>query len=149
MLLYEQIGKGQESIDAALKMVTGGSENAEDWICLIAAYQVHGEQEKAYEWFLKAIKKFPEKAALYIYGGDTCKRLGQYEEAFSYWEKALQLDPSHLDAKYSMGFCYQELGDYRKAYDIWCEIADAWKTAGYETEAKHEMELAQKCKEHW
>ena len=46
-----------------------------------------------------------------------------------------------------MGFCYQELGDFRKAYDIWCEIADELKTAGYEIEAKYEMELAQKCKE--
>ena len=149
MLLYAQIGKGQESIDETLGKISGGSENAEDWVCLIAAYRYHGEEEKAYEWFLKAIKEFPEKAALYVYGGDACKKLGRYEEAFSCWEKALQIDPSFHDAKYSKGFCYEELGDFRKAYDIWCEIADELKTAGYEIEAKYPMELAQKCKEKW
>ena len=147
LLLYSQIGKGQESIDEALAKVIGGSENAEDWICLIAAYRYHGEEERAYEWFLKAIEKFPEKAALYVYGGDACKKLGRYEEAFSHWDKALQIDPSFHDAKYSKGFCYEELGEFQKAYDIWCEITEELKTAGYEIEAKYPMELAEKCRE--
>lgn len=147
MLLYAQIGKGQESIDEALKTVSRGSENAEDWICLIAAYRYHGEEEKAYEWFLKAIRKFPESAALYVYGGDSCKNLARYEEAFSHWDRALQIDPSFYDAKYSKGFCYEELGDYQKAYDIWCGIADELQTAGYEIEAKFPMAHAEKCKE--
>ena len=146
MLLYSQIGKGQESIDEALAKITNGSENAEDWICLIAAYRYHGEEQKAYEWFLKAIEKFPKKAVLYIYGGDACKNLGRYEDAFSHWNKAIQIDPSSDSAKYSMGFCYEELGNFQKAYDIWCEIADELKTAGYEIEAKYPMELAEKCK---
>ena len=147
MLLYAQLGKGQESIDEVLAKVTGGSESAEDWVCLIAAYRYNGEEEKAYEWFLKAIRKFPEKAALYVYGGDACKNLGRYEEAFSHWDKALQIDPSFHDAKYSKGFCYEELGNSQKAYDIWYEIADELKRAGYEIEAKYPMELAEKCKE--
>lgn len=147
MLLYAQIGKGQESIDETLAKVTGGSENAEDWICLIAAYRYHGEEESAYEWFLKAIAKFPEKAALYVYGGDACKKLGRYEQAFSHWDNALQIDPSFHDAKYSKGFCYEELGDFQKAYDIWCEIAEELKTTGYEIEEKYPIELAEKCKE--
>ena len=37
---------------------------------------------------LKAVSKFPNKAALYIYGGDTCKKLGRYDEALSYWNRA-------------------------------------------------------------
>ena len=147
MLLYAQIGRGQESIDEVLAKVTSGSENAEEWICLIAAYKYHGEERKAYEWFQKAVNKFPEKAVLYVYGGDACKNLGRYEEAFSNWNKALQIDHSLYDAKYSKGFCYEELVDYQKAYDIWCEIADELKTEGYEIEVKFPMELAEKCKE--
>lgn len=147
MLLYAQIGRGQESIDEVLTKVIGGSENAEEWICLIAAYRYHGEEQKAYEWFLKAMRKFPEKAVLYVYGGDACKNLGRHEEAFSHWNKALQIDHSLYAAKYSKGFCYEELGDFQKAYDIWCEIADELKTEGYEIEAKFPLELAEKCRE--
>lgn len=146
ILLYSQIGKGQESIDSALKSVDENPECAEKWICLIEAYQYNKEEEKAYDCFLKAVKKFPKNAALYIYGGDACKSLGRYDEAFSYWDKALLLDNSFYDAKYSMGFCYEELGEYQKAYDIWCEIADELKASGYESEADFPLESAKKCK---
>lgn len=39
MLLYSQIGKGQESVDSTLKIIKEGSEDSEDWICLIAVYR--------------------------------------------------------------------------------------------------------------
>lgn len=146
MVLYSQIGKAQENIDEALTVINNGSEDAEDWICLIAAYSYSGDEAKAYEWFLKAVPKFPDKAALYVYGGDTCRNLKKYEEAFGYWRKALQLDDEMYDARYSMGFCYEELGEYGKAYDIWLDIARDLEKDGYEVEKQFPLQLAEKCK---
>ncbi len=145
MLLNAQIGKGRENIDSALETINTGSENPEDWICLIAAYRYNGEEEKAYEWFLKAIRKFPDTAALYIYGGDACKRLGRYEEALSYWDKALEINPTFHDAKYSKIFYYEEMGDYETAYRIRREIIDELKQDGYDVEAAADEKLAQAC----
>lgn len=147
MLLYSQIGKGQENIDATLKIINEGSEDPEDWICLIAAYRYNGDEEKAYEWFLKAIQKFPDKAALYIYGGDACKKLGQYDNALCYWDKALEIDTTFLAAKYSKICYYEEIGDYETAYKIRCEIIEDFKKAGHDIEATADEKLAQACLE--
>ena len=145
MLLYSQIGKAQENIDEALAAIQNGSEDAEDWICLIAAYSYSGDDAKAYEWILKAILKFPDKAVLYVYGGDICKNLKKYDEAFKYWGKALELDPEMYDARYSMGFCYEELGEYGRARDMWFDLARDLEKDGYEVEKQFPLELAEKC----
>ncbi len=147
MLLYSQIGKGQESIDETLKIVEKGSEEPEDWICLIAAYRYSGDEEKAYEWFLKAIRKFSDKAALYIYGGDACKKLGRYEEALRYWDKALEIDNTFHDARYSKIFYYEEMGDYETAYKMWREVIEELGKAGYDIEAAADEKLAKACLE--
>ena len=147
MLLYSQIGKGKESIDTTQKIINKGSEDPEDWICLIAAYKYSGDEEKAYEWFSKALSKFPDKAALYVFGGDICKNLKRYDEAFRYWRKALELDCEMYDARYSMGFCYEELGEYGKAYDMWLAIARDLEKDGYEVEKNYPFELAERCRE--
>jgi len=147
MSLYAQIGRAQENIDETLAIINDGSENPEDWTCLVAAYRYSGNEEKAYEWFLKALPKFPDKAALYVLGGDACKGLKRYDEAFKYWRKSLELDDKMDDARYSMGFCYEELGEYGKAYDMWLEIACGLEKDGYEVEKQFPLELAEKCKE--
>lgn len=146
MALYSQIGKEQENIDEALTIIHNGSEDPEDWICLIAAYSYSGDGEKAYEWFLKAVSKFPDNATLYVHGGDICKSLKRYDEAFRYWRKSLELDDKLYDARYSMGFCYEELGEYGKAYDTWIEIAHDLERDGFEVEKQFPLELAEKCK---
>lgn len=102
MLLYAKIGRGQENIDEALVIIKNGSEDPEDWICLIAAYRYSGDAESAYEWFAKTRSKFPDEAALYVYGGDACKSLKKYDEAFQCWKKALELDDGLYDVKYSI-----------------------------------------------
>ena len=146
MLLYAQIGRGQENIDEAMRIVNHDAEDPEAWICLIAAFRYNGDEEKAYEWFLKACSKFPDKAALYVYGGDTCKNLKKYDEAFQYWRKALELDDTFYDARYSMGFCYEELGEYGKARDIWLGIAQDLEKDGYDVEKDFPLRLAEKCR---
>ena len=147
MSLYAEIGRAQENIDEALAIVNNNSENPKAWICLIAAFQHNGDKEKAYEWFLKALPKFPDEAGLYFWGGDVCKSLKRYDEAFKYWRKSLELDGEMHDARYSMGFCYEELGEYDKAYEVWLWIARDLEKDGYEIEKQFPLELAEKCRE--
>ena len=146
MFLYAEIGKGRENIDDTQKIIDEGSEDPEDWICLIAAYLHSGEKEKAYEWFLKALPKFPDNAILYFFGGDICRDMRRYDEAFTYWRKSLELGPEMHDARYSMGFCYEELGEYGKAYDTWLWIAHDLEKDGYDVEMAFPLELAEKCR---
>ncbi len=147
MALLSQIGKARENIDSALAVINNGSDNPEDWICLMAAYSYGGKAEKAYKWFLKAINRFPDNALLYVYGGDTCQNLRRYDEAFRYWGKALELNGKMYDARYSMGFCYEKFGEYGRAYDIWIETARNLEEDGYDVEKQFPLELAEKCRE--
>lgn len=147
MLMLSQIGRSQENIKLQLQVIENNSQEPEEWICLIAAYSYAGEYENAYAWFRKAIKKFPDKAALYVYGGDICKKLNKTNKAFIYWNKALELDSSFCDAKYSKGFYFEELGEWEKAYNIWCEIAEDNRKSGLVIEMELPLKLAQKCKE--
>ena len=147
MSLYAQIGRSQESIDEMLVIVNNHSMKPEDWVCLIAAYEYAGDNQTAYEWFLKAIKRFPENASLYVHGGDLCKSLGQYDEALSYWDKGFELEPQYLDTRYSKAFFYEEQGEYEKAYKIWCKIVEHLKKEGLVIEAEAEEKHAQVCLE--
>lgn len=146
MSLYAETGRAQENIDEALANINHGSEDPEDWMCVIGAYQHSGDMEKAYEWFLKILPKFPDEAGLYLYGGDICKSLKRYDEAFKYWRRSLELDSEMYDARYSMGFCYEELGEYDKAYDIWIWVAHDLEKEGFEIEKQFPLELAEKCR---
>lgn len=146
MLLNADIGKSEDNIRTQLAIVEGGSDEPEEWICLVAAYQYAAKYEEAYAWFLKAVERYPAYPSLYIYGGDCCKKLGRIEEAFTYWDKAISLDDTYLDAWYSKGFCYEELGEYDKAYEIWCAIADDLKKSGYDVETAFPLKLAEECR---
>ncbi len=146
MLLSASIGKSEDTIREQRGIMKRGSDEPEEWICLVAAYQYAAQYDKAYEWFCKAVERFPTYPSLYIYGGDCCKQLGRIDEAFIYWNKALELDSTFLDAWYSKGFCYQERGEYDKAYMIWCRIAEELKRDGYDIEAAYPLRLAEECK---
>ncbi len=146
MLLYADVGKSEDTIREQLRIIENGSDEPEEWICLVAAYQYAAQYEQAYNWFCKAVERFPSYPSLYIYGGDCCKQLGHINEAFAYWDKALELDSTYLDAWYSKGFYYQECGEYDKAYDVWCRIAEELTHDGYEIEAAYPLRLAEECK---
>ncbi len=143
-LLFE-IGRNEENIKEFLPLVEAGSEEIQEWICLIQAYAFAEENEVALQWAKKAEAKFPENTSLHIYMGDLYRSLKQYEEAFFHWRRAKELEPNWLDSTYSMGFCYEELGDYEKAYEMYCDIVDNLTSRGFEAEVAYPRDLAQKC----
>ena len=141
------IGRNQENIDAFLPLVEAGSNEVQEWICLIQAYSQAGRNEEAWEMVEKAAERFPENATLHVHAGDLLRSMKRYDEAFVHWQRALELEPKWLDAAYSMGFCYEELGRFDKAYEVWCGIVDELERRGFEAELAFPRSLAKKCKE--
>ena len=142
-----EIGRNQENIDTFLPLVEAGSNELQEWICLIQAYTFAENLDTAWEWVRKAESKFPESAILHIYAGDLLRSMKRYDEAFTHWERALEMEPEWCDAAYSMASCYEEMGDYANAYAVYNQIADNLENRGFEAEVNLPRALAKKCQE--
>ena len=142
-----EIGRNQENIDTFLPLIEAGSNELQEWICLIQAYTFAENLDTAWEWVRKAESKFPESAILHIYAGDLLRSMKRYDEAFTHWKRALEMEPEWCDAAYSMASCYEEMGDYAKAYEVWTQLADELKQRGFESEVTLPRSQAQKCRE--
>ena len=145
--LLWQIGQNQESIHEFLTLVEAGSNELEEWICLIQAYYFEKEYDAAWTWVQKAQAKFQENATLHVYAGDLLRTMKRYDEAFPHWKRALEMEPQWYDAAFSMGFCYEELGEYEKAYEVWTQVADGLEQRGFQAEVNWPRSLARKCRE--
>ncbi len=143
--LLHKIGRNDISIQQYLPLVEAGSDEINEWICLIQAYAFAEENEAALYWATKAEEKFPENTSLHIYMGDLYKALGQYDNAFFHWKRAKELEPKWMDTSYSMASYYEECGDYENAYKMYCEIADSLEKQGFDAEVAYPRKLAQKC----
>ena len=142
-----KIGRTQENIEEYLPLVEAGSNELQEWVCLIQAYTFAEDYDVAWEWVKKAEVKFPESAALHIYTGDLLRSMKRYDEAFPHWKRALELEPEWCDAAYAMASCYEELGEYAKAYAVYNQIADNLESRGFEAEVNWPRTLAHKCRE--
>lgn len=142
-----EIGRNQENIDTFLPLVEAGSNELQEWICLIQAYTFAENLDTAWAWVRKAESKFPESAILHIYAGDLLRSMKRYDEAFTHWKRALEMEPEWCDAAYSMASCYEEMGDYANAYAVYNQIADNLENRGFEAEVNLPRALAKKCQE--
>ena len=142
-----EIGRNQENIDTFLPLVEAGSNELQEWICLIQAYTFAENLDTAWEWVRKAESKFPESAILHIYAGDLLRSMKRYDEAFTHWNRALEMEPEWCDAAYSMASCYEEMGDYANADAVYNQIADNLENRGFEAEVNLPRSLAEKCRE--
>ena len=107
-----EIGRNQENIDTFLPLIEAGSNELQEWICLIQAYTFAENLDTAWEWMRKAESQFPESAILHIYAGDLLRSMKRYDEAFPHWRRALEMEPEWCDAAYSMASCYEEMESY-------------------------------------
>lgn len=142
-----EIGRNQYCIDEYLPLVEAGSNELQEWLCLIQAYAFAEENETALEWVLKAEQRFPESASLHIYTGDLYRAMKRYEEAFAHWKRARELAPEWLDAAWSMASCYEELGKYADAYEVYSEIVEHLESRGFDAETNYPRTLANRCKD--
>ena len=130
-----EIGRSQESIDEFLPLVENGSNELQEWLCLIHAYVFAGETETALKWVSKAKDAFPENAALHTCAGDLLRLNKQYDRTFAHWKRAMEMEPDRCDAAYSMAECCEELGDYAKACETYLQIAENLERRGFDIEA--------------
>ena len=142
-----QVGRNQETIRECQPKVEAGTDALQEWICLIAAYQLAGEYETALDYARRAGDKFPENAYVHIYTGDLCRSVKRYEDAFRHWRRALEMEPEWLDSAYSMGFAYEELERWEDAARVWEGIADHLTERGFDVEANWPKTQAEKCLE--
>lgn len=142
-----EIGRNQETIDELLPLVEAGSNELQEWLCLIQAYSFGQEYDKAWDWVKKAEVKFPECAQLHCSAGDVLRSLKRYDDALLHWKRALEMEPEWCDAAYSMAECYEELGDYTNAARVYEQIADNLERRGFDAEVNLPRTLANKCRE--
>lgn len=147
--MLSEIGRSNESIADAKKLMEEEPKKIDNHIYLIFAYFQDKNYEAAYQKFQEAVVMFPDTSAdLYCIGGDICRALHQYEEAFQCWDKAIKISDSYADARYSKAFCYQELKNYEKETDAWNEIIVWLKARGYIAELNMPKEYLRLAKEH-
>ena len=142
-----EIGRNEENIREFIPLVEAGSDDLEEWVCLIQAYCFAEDYDSAWKWVKKAEQKFPENATLHIYTGDLLRSMKRYEEAFPHWKRALEMEPEWCDAAYSMAACYEEMGDYANAYATYNQIAENLESRGFDAEVNWPRALAHKCRE--
>ena len=145
IFLQCQVGKSEEIISKFHDKLQENLQDVNNWINLIAAYQLSGQFQEASVWVEKALSKFPENAMVHVYAGDIYRSLHQYDKAFAHWDQALLIDSSYLDAQYSKGFCYMEMEEYQKAYETWCQLTDILTLRGFTLEAAYPKRMAEEC----
>jgi len=139
------LGKGKEEAARYDRELEENPSDVRLWILGSAAHLLNGNLSRALETALEGIRRFPERAVLYVHAGDTLQEMKRYDEAFSYWEQALKLDDHFLDAAFSMAFCYEELGDYRQAHSQWTQITAELDRRGLTVERKFPADRAEAC----
>lgn len=142
-----KIGRNQENIDEFLPLIENGSNDLQEWMCLIQAFTFAEDYDAAWKWVQKAEAKFTESAILHVYAGDLMRSMKRYEEAFLHWKRAMEMEPEWCDTAYSMASCYEEMGDWENAYIVYNEIADNLEHRGFDAEVNLPRTLAQKCRE--
>lgn len=145
--LLHDLGRGEEAVAEYDGKCSENPADVRWWRLCAAARFLTGDNERALETALDAMKRFPDDPVFHIYAGDTLRRLRRYEEAFIRWRRALELDKTYLDAVYSMGFCYEELGKYPEAWRVWTELAKEMDRRGFVIEKSFPESLAERCRE--
>jgi len=122
-ITYLQSGQYRESgalFEKSIQMVGNQSwENAASaYFYLGKSYKGIGNEQKAKEMFLEAIKRDPKVIDKMILDGEAQYNEEEYEKAVEYYKTALGLVPyKDFDIYYKMGLAYQKLKDTDKELD--------------------------------
>lgn len=148
MSLYCQIGKSSKNIEEQLKALEQNPEEPRVWGQLSLAYKMAGNLEEAYQWFRKALTKFPNAGALYVYGGDLCAEQKKWDEALQYWDKAVALDDCYLiETQYSKAFYYEKIEEWESAYQTWKDLVQNMEAKGWYIEMAFPKQKTKECEE--
>lgn len=139
------LGRGREEAERYEKALEENPSDPKLWM-LASAVALHMDDcQLALDYCTEGIRRFPDRAVLYVHAGDALRGLKRYPEAFAYWKQALALNSRFLDASYSMGFCYEEMGEYLQARSIWLELSKELNRRGLLVESEFPRKRAEEC----
>ncbi len=114
-LNYDQIGKIDESIEAAKKAKIFSLYNANISAFLGRNYTVKGNYTLALEEYKETFRAHPYNTTALLNTGYCYLQLGNYDEAETYFKKAVELWPDFEQAYNDLGIVYYSKKEYAKA----------------------------------
>ena len=83
-----------------------------------------GDDQKAKDYFEKAIEINPTYAAAHYNLGVTFKELEDYQKAKECLKKAIEINPNYIKAHNILGIIFHELGEHQKAKDCYKKVIE-------------------------
>jgi tetratricopeptide (TPR) repeat protein len=112
-----RIDEAVSNLQEALRLKPGFVQAA---ACIVAAYEMGGDYQKAGEHLAPLIEKFPDDPAVALSFARLCKHTGRCRESTAMMEKVLQQkNLTHLDKKelhFLAGKNYDAMNDYDAAF---------------------------------
>lgn len=125
---YQQLEKYKEAEEFLLKRLHKGSPYPTVFIELGYNYQLQKENEKASQYYEKALSRIEENPN-YGYGiGFKFQRLILLDYALRAYERAMELNPK-LDYNFQMARIYGEQGNVEKMYESYLELIKKGKAS--------------------
>jgi len=97
---------------------------AKDWLASAGKFYVRGlhtvwaeDYEKAFAYFVEAIKRNPEYAQAYFQAGYCLAKLGKYKEAIASYQQAVRINPKDADFHNNLCVAYEMVGRYDDAIE--------------------------------
>ena len=83
-------------------------------------YYMQGENFKAYDWFLKEIKMYPENPKAHFYlGVVSLKRWGKVDKSIGHYEDCLKLNSIYMNLYLHLAQAYRQKGNYQRALEFY------------------------------
>lgn len=87
-------------------------------------YHERGNQDKAFEYFRKALELNPNSMAINHVAALFLTDIGLYHQAIKYFHKANDLDPYYLYALSSLAGRYRDIGEYKIAEALYEKVSE-------------------------
>ena len=87
-------------------------------------YYRHGQYEKAYESFSKAISLSPDSAETYYNRAGAAEKLARFKDAGADFTKAIELDPGYVEAYLGRGDLSFSRNHYEAARTDWSSVIE-------------------------
>lgn len=106
---YYQSGYPQRTVEWLTQLVQLDEDYFSAYMLGGQAYLALFDEPKAYEWFLKGLKRDEFDKELQLSAGKCALKLGQVEQAITHLQEALVLDPEYMDAYITLASVYNQL----------------------------------------
>jgi len=111
-------------LDRARSLTMTHRERGEWFNNMGMAYFQLKEQDKALEYFLKAVHFHPEEPRFWANLGGAYGSMGDYEDSVSALKKGLNIAPDSIQLRKNLAVTYMNMEDYEKAVSTLEEIPD-------------------------